>query len=118
MTDVNEQIDKLTDLQRKALEPTRAFTGYAVDTFEVFMRQNFALMGDLVDCARAQVRLLGQSESINDYVTQQFEQGRNLAEKMTQHVQQYVALGSNAAREAANVTRAEISKAANTPPAA
>lgn len=110
MTEVNEQIEQLTDIQRRAMEPASAFGSYAIDTFEAFMRQNFAVMGDCVDYARTQAKLLGQADNVSDYVGQQVDQGRNFAEKMAQHVQQYATLANNAAREAADVTREEVGK--------
>ncbi len=114
MTTANEQFDRLADMQRQAVEPMRAFGGYAVNTFEGFMRQNLAVMGDCVDYALAQAKMAGQAKDVNDFVGQQMDQGRSFSEKMAEHVQKYVNLAGTATREVTEVAQAEISKVAKT----
>ena len=87
MTDQNQTFEQLADMQRQAFEPMRAFGGYAVNTFEGFMRENLAVMGDCVDYALAQAKMAGQAKDVNDYVGQQMNQGRSFSEKMAEHVQ-------------------------------
>lgn len=114
MTDQNQAFEQIADMQRKAFEPVRAFGGYAVHTFENFMRENFAVMGDCVDYALAQAKLAGQAKDVSDYVDQQVSSGRAFSEKMAQHVQQYINLAGTATREATEVAEVEIKKFAKT----
>ncbi|UCG73046.1 MAG: phasin family protein [Chromatiales bacterium] len=114
MTDQNRAFEQIADMQRQAFEPMRAFGGYAVHTFENFMRENFAVMGDVVDYTLAQAKMAGQAKDVSDYVDQQISNGRAFSEKMAQHVQQYINLAGTASREATEVAQAEIQKVAKT----
>lgn len=114
MTDQNQTFEQLADMQRQVFEPMRAFGGYAVHTFEGFMRENLAVMGDCVDYALSQAKLAGQAKDVSDYVDQQMSTGRAFSEKLAQHVQQYVNLAGTATREVTEVAQAEISKVAKT----
>jgi hypothetical protein len=112
MSTMNEQFDKIAEMQRQAIEPARVFGAYAINTFEKFMQQNIAVMSDVVEYARAQAELAGQAQSVNEYVGQQIDQGVAFTEKMAGHVQHYVTLAGNTAQEAAEVTQREIDKVA------
>lgn len=114
MTDQTQTFDQLADMQRQVIEPMRAFGGYAVNTFEGFMRQNLSVMGDCVDYALSQAKMAGQAKDVSDYVDQQVNTGRAFSEKMAQHVQQYINLAGTATREATEVAQAEIKKVAKT----
>jgi hypothetical protein len=108
--DTNEQFDRIADLQRQALEPVRAFNGFAVETFEHFVRENFAVLGDVVDYAVDQAKAAGQAKDINDYVGHQIDQGRAFSEKMAGHLQQYISIAGQATRKATEVAREEAAK--------
>lgn len=114
MTDQNQTFEQIADMQRQVFEPVRAFGGYAVNTFESFMRENISVMGDCVDYALSQAKMAGQAKDVSDYADQQMSNGRAFSEKMAQHVQQYINLAGTATREATEVAQAEIQKVAKT----
>lgn len=106
MTTVNDQINQFWSFQKEALEPARAISGIAADTFERLSRQNYALLGDLVNFAVEQARLPGKAADANEYFNRQVEYTRVFGEQLARRTQEYLEIAGGFQAKAAQVTLA------------
>lgn len=111
MANFNDQFNQYIGFQREALEPFRAFTGVAAQTFERLARQNYAVLGDYVEFAVEQAKLTTQVTDINDYVGKQIAHTRAFGEKIAKRAQQYAEI-ARTAQDAATVVVTEKRKKA------
>lgn len=99
MTHTTEPFKPFVDFQREALEPFRAFTTVAAQTFERLARQNYAVLGDYIEFAVEQAKLPTQASDVNDYLGRQMTQTRAFGEKLAARTQEYAEI-ARAAQEA------------------
>lgn len=99
MSTTTEQFQQFADFQRQALEPFRAFTTVAAQTFERLARQNYAVLGDYIEFAVEQAKLSTQANDVNDYLGKQVTQTRAFGEKLAKRTQEYAEI-ARAAQEA------------------
>lgn len=112
MANFNDQFTQYISFQREALEPFRAFTGVAAQTFERLARQNYAVLGDYIEFAVEQAKLPTQVTDINDYVGKQISHTRAFGEKIAKRAQQYAEIARTAQDAAATVVVTEKRKKA------
>lgn len=116
MTTFNEQITKVLDAQKEALEPFRAIGGMAAEAFERVARQNYAVLGDWLEFAVGQARLPGQAVDAADYFTRQLQSTQAFGEKLMTRGQEYVtiasAVGAQAQSAASHVVQQATRRAA------
>ncbi len=116
MTTLNEQISKVLDAQKEALEPFRAMGGMAAEAFERVARQNYAVLGDWLEFAVSQARLPGQAVDATDYFTRQVQSAQAFGEKLATRGQEYVAIasavGAQAQTAASHVVQQAVRRAA------
>ena len=93
MTSFVENLENLSDLQKKGLEPVRNFTAFAVDAFEKLARQNYAFCGDVVEFAVSQARLPIDIAEPKELFERQIASGKAFADLLTERANQYVELG-------------------------
>ena len=91
---VNEQMKQLADIQQRNLEPMRVFGGLAVEAFEHMARQNYAVMGDVIDFTVRQTGLPLKGESLDKTVSSQISESKAFAELMSQRATEYADLAN------------------------
>lgn len=106
MTTVNDQISQFFSFQKEALEPVRAFNGFAAETFERVSRQNYAVLGDFLNFAVEQARLPGKSADASEYFARQLEYSRAFGEQLVRRTQEYLEIAGSFQAKAAQVTAA------------
>ncbi|MBN8279687.1 MAG: phasin family protein [Gammaproteobacteria bacterium] len=123
MTTSRDPFAPFIGFQSEALEPLRAANGMAADAFERLSRQNYAVLGDLVNFAVEQARLPVQTTDYTQYFTHQMEHARQFGDLLVRRSQEYVeimtslqgkaqAAAQTAAQVAVKTTQAAAAKAA------
>ncbi|ASJ73723.1 phasin family protein [Granulosicoccus antarcticus] len=104
---MNEQIKQLTDMQSNALEPMRDFATLAADALEQIARQNYAVIGDVLEFSTKQAHLPMSSDNVTDVTSAQADEAKALVELLnsraaeyTEIVQQFSAKAKEAAESA------------------
>lgn len=90
MTTSRDPFAPFIGFQSEALEPLRAANGMAADAFERLSRQNYAVLGDLVNFAVEQARLPVQTTDYTQYFTHQMEHARQFGDLLVRRSQEYV----------------------------
>lgn len=106
MTNVNEQINQFWSFQKEALEPMRAFNGIAADAFERVSRQNYAVLGDMLNFAVEQARLPAKASDASELFARQMEYTRAFGEQLARRTQEYLDIAGTFQAKAAQVTLA------------
>jgi hypothetical protein len=91
---LTDQFQKMMDLQKDALEPMRAYTTLAAETFERISRENYAVLGDLVNFAVDQARLTSTTTDVTELMARQMEAFRGFNETLTRRTQEYMEIAS------------------------
>jgi Phasin protein len=91
---MTDQFQKLIDLQKDALEPARAYAVLGAETFERISRQNYAVLGDVINFAVDQARLPVRTTDVNELFAKQFESVRAFSELLTRRTQEYMEIAS------------------------
>jgi phasin family protein len=91
---MNDQIQKMIDLQKEALEPMRAYTTVAAEAFERVSRQNYAVLGDFINFAISQVQLPARTADPTEYFAKQADAVRAFSEQLTRRTQEYMEIAS------------------------
>ena len=123
MTTSRDPFAPFIGFQSEALEPLRAANGMAADAFERLSRQNYAVLGDLVNFAVEQARLPVQTTDYTQYFTHQMEHARQFGDLLVRRSQEYVeimtslqgkaqAAAQTAAQVAVKTSQAAAAKAA------
>jgi phasin family protein len=105
MTTVNDQMNQFWSFQKEALEPMRAFNGFAAEAFERVSRQNYAVLGDFINFAVEQARLAGKSTDASEYFARQMEQSRAFGEQLVRRSQEYLEIAGSVQAKATQVTQ-------------
>jgi len=115
MTTVNDQINQFFSFQKEALEPVRAFNGFAAETFERLSRQNYAVLGDFINFAVEQARLPAKAADASEYFARQLEQSRAFGEQLVRRSQEYLEIAGSvqakATQAATQATQATVAAA-------
>jgi phasin family protein len=90
MTTQNDVFANFTSFQKEAIEPLRAATSVAADTFERLARQNYAVLGDYINFAVEQARLPAKTTNYGEFVAKQLETARAFGEQAVRRSQEYV----------------------------
>ena len=112
MTTFEQNVEQIADLQKKGLEPARAFGVFAVEAFEKLARQNYAFAGDVVEFAVAQAKLPIDVTEPKDLFERQVESSKAFAELLTDRANQYVELGKDLQDTTASLFEKEIAEPA------
>lgn len=94
MTTQTDPMQAFIGFQKEALEPIRAANGMAADAFERLSRQNYAVLGDVLNFAVAQARLPTSVADYTDYLAKQMEHTRAFGEQLVRRSQEYVEITS------------------------
>jgi hypothetical protein len=108
MTTASEQIQKYQEFQNEILEPMRAFGGIAIEAFERFTRQNYAVLGDYIEFAVEQAKLPSQVNDVNAYLGQQMAHTRAFGEKLARRAQEYAEIAQSAQLRTQDATAAAV----------
>jgi len=110
---MNEQVKQMMDMQARSLEPMRVFASVAVEAAEKVARQNYAIVGDVLEFSTKQVNLPLSSDNINDVATAQIAEGNAFVELMNGRATEYADMAqqlNTKMREAAESVSASFSK--------
>jgi hypothetical protein len=107
MNTTTDQFQQFVDFQREAMEPFRAFSTIAAQTFERIARQNYAVLGDYIEFAVEQAKLPTQVTDANDYLGKQMAHTRAFGEKLAKRTQEYAEIARVAQEAAASVATAD-----------
>jgi phasin family protein len=109
---MTDQLQKMMDLQKEALEPMRAYTTLAAETFERLARQNYAVIGDYINFAVDQARLPARAADPTELFTKQFDAMRAFSEQLTRRSQEYMEIASAVSSKTQATVAATTEKAA------
>ncbi len=90
MKSMNEQLEELANLQKRGLEPMQKMNSVAAEAFERIARQNYEMMGDIVDYAVAQVQIPASKTNAREIIEEQMNQTRAFAEKINSRASEYL----------------------------
>lgn len=108
MTKHTDQFQQFVDFQRDALEPFRAFTTVAAQTFERLARQHYAVLGDCIEFGVEQAKLPTQVTDLNDYIGRQIVGTRAFGEKLARRAQEYAEIARTAQDAAVAATEKRV----------
>jgi len=86
---MNEQFKQLFDMQAKSLEPMRIFAGLSTDAAEKVARQNYAVVGDVLDYASKSANLPLSGDDFQEVATAQVAEASTFAELMGTRATEY-----------------------------
>ena len=86
---MNDQIEQLTDLQSRTLEPLRVFAAAATDAVEQITRNNYVVMGDVLEFSTKQVHLPLSSDNLTDVTSAQVADANTFVELMNSRASEY-----------------------------
>jgi len=89
MSDLNEQMESFARMQKAAMEPMKQFNSVAVDAFEKISRQNYSVVGDLMEYTVKQARTPLGGDELKDVLSAQMNNARALSEQMSARANEY-----------------------------
>jgi len=108
MTTFTENLEKLAELQKPALEPARQLFGATVEAFEQIARKNYALYGDVLEFAVSQAKLSVDVNEPKELFERQVASGKDFAELLSKRANEYVELGQEFQGTATNIFSKEF----------
>jgi len=114
MTDFSEQMESFTRMQQAAFEPMRQFNQIAVDAFEKLARQNYNVVGDVIDYSVKQARTPLESENVSDVLGVQLNNTREFSEQLARRASEYGDLAKEmqtSVVDVVNTTAADVTAA-------
>jgi hypothetical protein len=92
MKTVSEQFAEMQKKTLESLEPMKNMNSLAAEAFERIARKNYALMGDLVEYAVAQVKMPSADANLQEVYEKRVADTKAFAEKVSERAAEYVAL--------------------------
>ncbi len=86
---MNDQFKQVMDMQSRTLEPMRVFASVAADAVEQIARQNYAVIGDVLEFSTKQVHLPLSSENLADISSAQAAEAKAFLELMNSRATEY-----------------------------
>lgn len=108
---MNDQFKQLLDMQTKSLEPLRIFASLATDAAEQVARQNYAVVGDVLDYSAKAANLPLSSDNVSEVASAQMAESSTFAELMNTRATEYADLAQSFSvkvREAAETATASF----------
>lgn len=103
---MNEQFKQLFDMQAKSLEPMRIFAGLSTDAAEKVARQNYAVVGDVLDYASKSANLPLSGDDFQEVATAQVAEASTFAELMGTRATEYADMAQEFGNKAKEATEA------------
>ena len=108
MTTFTENLEKMAELQKPALEPARQMFGAAVDAFEQIVRKNYAFYGDVIEFAVAQAKLPVDVTEPKELFERQVASSKDFAELLSKRASEYAELGQEFQGTATSILNKEF----------